>query len=628
MLMKRSKRGANLAGWLATIVLPGVLLGSFGCAGVQNMGQPTGEETGDEELPAGPPASQGPKAVDPLAGGVKAVPATGAKRDVSSSQQKDFDDIVTSWEQARREGSFKKSCAAIASSFGALAQEHPALIEARHNQAAVLYECGQEAEAMRIWEQLAAGPRPYAAALAQLGYAAYMAKDPARAETLFQRSVDADRQLGSVSARLNLAQILREKARRSNSPEEKARYYREAVDHLRTVLAVDGNNLQAYASLSYLYYDREPPLYEMARLVGTQAIWRAEEIATGKYTGQRDILAGDERSRPGAARRGPRARRGTGAEEEAAARGRELAVQGTGYTPEMKKALGMVHNTMGLVSLKRKEVSDAISSFRRAVEMDPELHEARLNLAALSLNYRDYPLAEENFRAVLASQPRNHDAMIGLGVALRGNRKYDEAEQQYLSAQKLDPQNGDSYFNLGLLYQEYKGIDRANLLKAQQYYREFLGKGRSAVKRRDAEKRIKDIDDTIAALEEADKLQKEAEELQKKMEEQQKKMEEELKKMQEQEKKQQTQQVAQPAGGVLPAPAPGPAPTTSTEPPTTPTQPPGPGPASPTQPPESAQPPTGVPRAQRPPALPPAPPGPTPAPSAAPSGPTSGQPDE
>jgi Tfp pilus assembly protein PilF len=515
---------------LSALLLPALA----GCAG--QIGQTSGREGTDEEKPL--KTAPAPKAADPLAGGAKAaVPSAATKRDISDAQQKEFDEIIGRWEQSRREGSFKRNCSSIASAFGSLANEYPALVEARHNQAAVMYECGQQPEAMKIWEQLANSPKPYAAALAQLGYVALKQGDAARAEALFMRSVEADKQLGSISARLNLAQILRDRARRAPSGEEKTRYYREAVDHLRTVLAVDGNNLPAYAALCYLYYDREPPLYEMAKLVGTQAIWRAEEIATGKYVGQRDDMAEDDRRTGGPARRGPRGRRAA-ADDDSAAKGRDVAVRGTGYTPEMKKALGMVYNTMGLVSLKRKEVSDAIAYFKKAVDMDPELHEARMNLAALSLNYRNYTTAEENFRAVLTAQPTNYDATIGLGVALRGGKKFDEAEQQYLAAQKLDPQIGDSYFNLGLLYQEYKGIDRTNLQKAQQYYRDYLGRSRTTAKRRDAEKRIKDIDDTIAALEEAAKLQKEAEELQKKMEEQQKKMEEDLKKMQEQEKQQ------------------------------------------------------------------------------------------
>jgi tetratricopeptide (TPR) repeat protein len=178
----------------------------------------------------------------------------------------------------------------------------------------------------------------------------------------------------------------------------------------------------------------------------------------------------------------------------------------------MRKHIAIVHNTMGLISLNKKSYKDAIPSFKKAVELNPELYEARMNLAAVSLRFRDYVTAEENFRAVVAAQPRNYAAAIGLGVALRGNRKYDEAEQQYLAAQKIDPSQGDSYFNLGLLYQEYKGSEKPILQKAQGYYRDYLshsGGPNGNKLRRDAEKRIKDIDELFVALEEAAKLQKE-----------------------------------------------------------------------------------------------------------------------
>jgi len=156
-----------------------------------------------------------------------------------------------------------------------------------------------------------------------------------------------------------------------------------------------------------------------------------------------------------------------------------------------------------------------------------------MNLAALSLNNRDYKTAEENFRAVLGMQPKNYEAVIGLGVALRGNKKIDEAEAQYNAAQKLDSANPSSYFNLGLLYQDYKGGEKPVLQKAQEYYRQFLSKANGNTPdplKKEAEKRIKDIDETFVALAEAAKMQAEAEEMQKKAEEQQKKMEEEMKK--------------------------------------------------------------------------------------------------
>jgi tetratricopeptide (TPR) repeat protein len=483
---------------------------------------------------------------DPLA----AKPGMAAKvekRDITEDQQEDFDKAVARWDKARKAGTLKGGdCDDVARAFGRVADEHQDLREARHNQAAVLLDCGKVADATRIWESLASGPKPYAPALSSLGYLAWKNGDAARAESLFDRAVQADKQVGSVAARLNLAQIYRDRARRSSSSDEKLRLHKEALDHLRRVLAVDGNNLQAYATLCYFYYDLD--LLEMARLVGDQAIGRAEEIATGKFIEQKGEQTAAEQNKP-AAKKG-KGKKGD-AEESAPKRLKEVTAQGTGYTVEMKKNLGMVYNTLGLVWLKRKSVSQAISNFKKAVEMDPELQEARMNLGALSLNYRDYKTAEENFKAVLAAWPTNYEATIGLGVALRGNRKVDEAEQQYLAAQKIDPQNPDSYFDLGILYQEYKGFERSTLMKAQQYYRDFLGRAGSASKRREAEKRIKDIDDTMKALEEAAKLQKEAEEIQRKSDEQQKKMEEELRKMQDQEKQQGggTQPPGQPGTG-------------------------------------------------------------------------------
>jgi tetratricopeptide (TPR) repeat protein len=479
---------------------------------------------------------------DPLAARPGAAPKI-ERRDISGDAHQAFESAVARWEKSKRDGG-RTDCD-LADTFGRVADQYPDLLEARHNQAAVLQDCGHESDAVRIWEKLAGGSRPYAAALSSLGYLAWKQGSPDRAERLFEQAVQADKQLGSVAARLNLAQMYREKARHA-SQSERPRLNKVAIDHLRSVLAVDGNNLRAYAVLCFFYYDLELP--EMAKLVGDQAIGRAEEIATGKFLDEKGQLA-EEKNGGGGGRKG-RGRRPAAETSEKSSK-EVVTAQGTGYTADMKKNLGMVYNTLGLVALRRKSVSQAIANFRRAVEMDAELHEARMNLGALSLNYRDYKTAEDNFRAVLAAQPKNYGAAIGLGVALRGGKKIDEAELQYVAAQRLDPQDPDSYFDLGILYQEYKGTDKAGLIKAQNYYREFLQHARSSTKRREAEKRIKDIDETMAALEEAARMQKEAEEMQRKMEEQQKKMEKEMQQQQEKEKQ------SQPAEPPPASPAPG-----------------------------------------------------------------------
>lgn len=545
---------------LSPLLIAGAAL-FFGCAGAQKKPSSAG---GDDD-------AQDTVASAPGGGDLDVVtkPTKQPDRKISDDQRAEFEKALAVYQKMKRAGTLKGgACDDAASAFRRAADQNADLLEARHNEAAVYMECGRKEEAARIWEKMANAPKPFAPAIASLGFIAWQRGDAATAETLFNRAIQTDQQVNSISARLNLAQILRDRARRLGSVEERRQLNDQAIRHLRTVLALDGNSLQAYATLCYIYFDLGLP--DAAILIGRQATKRAEEIATGKF--DEEVV---EFGRTAPAKKG----KGKAAASDEPKTAKQVGGEGggTGYTPEMKKQLALVFNTMGLVSLNKKVYAQAISDFKKAVDNDPELHEARLNLAAVSLKFRNYGVAEENFRAVLAAQPKNYEAIIGLGVALRGNRKYDEAEQQYLAAQKLDPQRSESYFNLGLLYQEYKGSDKPVLQKAQQYYRDYLGRADESAAgkmRKDAEKRIKDIDELFVALEEAAKLQKEAEELQRKAEEQQKKMEEEMKRMQEEEKKAAAAGApaaggtAPPAGGAAPAAA-GAAPAATTPPPAT-----------------------------------------------------------
>ena len=494
-----------------------------GCGGQQ---MPAAESAGTE---GGKEEGTGLSGKTKLTGGEQLVPKV-AKRDISDEDRADFEKVMVRYQAARKGGKLDDQCESLSSAFAKVADSSPNLVEARFNQGAVLQECGQEDNAVRIWERM---PK-YGPAITNLGYVAWRKGDTGRAESMFNRAVEVD-PLHTIEARNNIAQLLRDRARRASSDSEKKGYIGQAVTHLRTVLALDSNNLQAFATLAFIYYDMN--MLEMAKLVGNQAIKKGEEIATGKFDEEKTEEKGGGDKGSGEKSGGKKGKKAKRADSDDAdgklAKEVNVAGEGTGYTPQMKENLALVFNTLGLVELKRKKISPAISQFRKSVEMNPKLPEARLNLAALSLNNRDYKTAEENFRAVLGMQPKNYEAAIGLGVALRGNKKIDEAEAQYNAAQKLDSSNPASYFNLGLLYQEYKSGEKPMLQKAQEYYRQFLSKvgGNTPDSlRREAEKRIKDIDEIYVALAEAAKMQAEAEEMQRKAEEQQKKMEEEMKK--------------------------------------------------------------------------------------------------
>jgi tetratricopeptide (TPR) repeat protein len=501
--------------------LGALALGAAACGSTGTPETETPASATEKEVP-----EKGLAGSTKLTGGEQLIPKV-AKRDISADDRADFEKVLAKYQKARKENKVDDQCDSLADAFGKLADSSPSLAEARFNQGAVLMECGREDEAARIWGNMS----KYGPAITSLGYIAWRKGNTSQAESMFNKAVELD-PLHSIEARNNLAQLLRDRARQA-SPEGKKGYIKDAVQHLRTVLALDSNNLQAFATLAFIYYDMN--MLEMAKLVGNQAIKKGEEIATGKFDEERTE---EGKASAEKAKKGKKAKKAAESDDGTVAEA-NVQGEGTGYTRDMKESLALVYNTLGLVELKRRKISPAISQFRKAVEMNPKFAEARLNLAALSLNNRDYKTAEENFRQVLQLQPKNYEAAIGLGVALRGNKKIEEAEAQYNAAQKLDPANPSSYFNLGLLYQDYKGGEKPMLQKAQDYYRQFLSKANSTTPdstRKDAEKRIKDIDEIYVALEEAKKLQAEAEEMQRKAEEQQKKMEEDMKKMEAAEK--------------------------------------------------------------------------------------------
>src|SRR5262245_34574834 len=134
------------------------------------------------------------------------------KRQISADARADFNKAMERYVAAKKSGSLSAlECRSVASSFKDAADENPALVEARFNQGAVRYECGDESDAIKIWEGL---PK-YGPAIANLGYVAWKNGDTGRAESMFTRAIEVD-PLHTVEARNNLAQILRDKAHRAD----------------------------------------------------------------------------------------------------------------------------------------------------------------------------------------------------------------------------------------------------------------------------------------------------------------------------------------------------------------------------------------------------------------------------
>src|SRR4029079_8376510 len=255
------------------------------------------------------------------------------KRNISADARADFEKAMKRYQDARKDDGLSRSeCSSVSDAFKRVADDNPGLVDARFNQGAVLYECGRDDEAARIWDGLKYGP-----AITNLGYIAWKNNEQGRAESLFKRAIDED-PLHSVEARNNMAQIQRDKARKAGSSEEKKNYVAQAVSNLRTVLALDSNNLQAFSTLAFIYYDMN--MLEMAKMVGNQAIKKADESATGKFEEEKVEEANEKaagKAGKGKGAKKEKAEKKGGEDEGEAPKPKEIGREaGTGVTSDMK----------------------------------------------------------------------------------------------------------------------------------------------------------------------------------------------------------------------------------------------------------------------------------------------------
>lgn len=145
----------------------------------------------------------------------------------------------------------------------------------------------------------------------------------------------------------------------------------------------------------------------------------------------------------------------------------------------------LYHNLANTLALVGK-VEEAIPSYRKALDLDPQLMRARLGLADAYLasgqagpsiqHYKKYLEANPNFvpaRRKLASAyrsigdpkhaleefeyivtiaPDDPQAFFDLGDSLAQNQKFDAAKTAFTRVTELDPQNAQAFGNLGNLY--------------------------------------------------------------------------------------------------------------------------------------------------------------------------------
>jgi tetratricopeptide (TPR) repeat protein len=103
--------------------------------------------------------------------------------------------------------------------------------------------------------------------------------------------------------------------------------------------------------------------------------------------------------------------------------------------------------------LEESAPDEAAEAYRRALQLDPLLADAHVNLGRLVHEAGDARAAAEHYRKAIELRPESVIALFNLGVALEDLRMPDEAVLAYRTALAADAGCADAHYNLAHLYE-------------------------------------------------------------------------------------------------------------------------------------------------------------------------------
>lgn len=104
--------------------------------------------------------------------------------------------------------------------------------------------------------------------------------------------------------------------------------------------------------------------------------------------------------------------------------------------------------------LEQDDPDAAMDAYRQALEIDPTMVDARLNLGRLLHEAGRTVEAEGHYRNALETRPDDPTALFNLGVALQDLGRRAEAAEVYEKTLEIDPALADAHYNLAVVYEE------------------------------------------------------------------------------------------------------------------------------------------------------------------------------
>ena len=135
---------------------------------------------------------------------------------------------------------------------------------------------------------------------------------------------------------------------------------------------------------------------------------------------------------------------------------------------------------------------EAVRSYIRVLELEPNHAAAHINLGTLYYNQHDFDAAEKHYRAAVAADSRYALASFDLGNVLDETGRVEESTVAYRTAIQLAPTYADAHYNLALAYERLGQARQA--LRHWKTYLKLDNSGAWAVHARNQVARILEAD--------------------------------------------------------------------------------------------------------------------------------------
>ncbi|MFN0109199.1 MAG: tetratricopeptide repeat protein, partial [Blastocatellia bacterium] len=107
------------------------------------------------------------------------------------------------------------------------------------------------------------------------------------------------------------------------------------------------------------------------------------------------------------------------------------------------------------------KLSEAIADHERALEANPQLIQAHINLISLYARTSQFDKAEKRYRSALAVNPNLADSHYNFGVLMAMQEKYQEAAKAFQRSFELNPFNAEAHYNFAAIVEGNGRLDEA-----------------------------------------------------------------------------------------------------------------------------------------------------------------------